>query len=97
MITDEYNFKFKPYNIPFMVALLLFMIGVGLGFNTGYGINPARDFGPRIFTAFIYGGEVFSAYDYWFWIPTFVPFIGAILGGYMYHFALGHWNYRNSL
>lgn len=83
LITDEYNFRFKPYNIPYMLAILLFMIGIGFGFN-GYGINPARDLGPRLFSAIFYGSEVFTTANYWFLIPTFVPFIGAILGGYIY-------------
>ena len=83
LITDEYNFRFKPYNIPYMLALLLFMIGIGFGFN-GYGINPARDLGPRIFCLFLYGGYSFSNYNYYFWIPIIAPIFGGICGASLY-------------
>ena len=33
-----------------LVGLLVIAIGVAFGFNAGYAINPARDFGPRLFT-----------------------------------------------
>ena len=33
-----------------LVGLLVVAIGVAFGFNAGYAINPARDFGPRLFT-----------------------------------------------
>ena len=33
------------------VGLLVFAIGLSLGGTTGYAINPARDFGPRLFTS----------------------------------------------
>jgi glycerol uptake facilitator-like aquaporin len=45
----------KNENIPHgLVALLLgatvFLIGMTFGMNCGYGINPVRDFIPRLFT-----------------------------------------------
>ena len=45
----------------------------------------------RIFTAFIYGGEVFTAHNSWFWIPIVAPFIGAIIGSYFYKGCVGTW------
>ncbi|HEV7923852.1 MAG TPA: MIP/aquaporin family protein, partial [Verrucomicrobiae bacterium] len=33
---------------PLLVGLLVFAIGLSLGGPTGYAINPARDFGPRL-------------------------------------------------
>jgi len=33
---------------PYLVGLLVWGIGLSLGGQTGYAINPARDLGPRI-------------------------------------------------
>ena len=41
--------------------VLLMLIGMCLGMNAGYAINPARDFGPRMLTLCVgYGWRVFS-------------------------------------
>ena len=61
----------------------MLLIGATFGFNAGYAINPARDFGPRLFTALAgWGGEVFTAGNGWWWVPIVGPCIGAVLGGY---------------
>ncbi|KAK6022976.1 hypothetical protein OSTOST_11306 [Ostertagia ostertagi] len=58
---------------------------------SGYAINPARDFGPRLFTLCAgYGWRVFSYRSYkWFWIPIICPMLGALLGAWMYEFFIG--------
>lgn len=46
---------------PFAVGLVVLVIGLSMGFNCGYAVNPARDLGPRIFTALAgWGREVFT-------------------------------------
>uniref|UniRef100_A0A914D2E6 Uncharacterized protein n=1 Tax=Acrobeloides nanus TaxID=290746 RepID=A0A914D2E6_9BILA len=66
------------------------MIAMTYGANGGFAINPARDLGPRIFTLIVgYGWETFSAYNYYFWIPLVAPFIGAILGAWIYKILVG--------
>ncbi len=52
--------------------------------SSGYAINPARDFGPRMFSAMVYGGEVFTAGNNYWWIPIVGPFIGGVLGAVVY-------------
>ncbi|XP_063780076.1 aquaporin-7-like isoform X2 [Pseudophryne corroboree] len=43
-----------------VVGLLVTVIGMSMGMNSGYAINPARDLGPRLFTAAAgWGVEVF--------------------------------------
>lgn len=58
--------------------------------NLGYPINPARDFGPRLFAFLIYGSDVFT-YPYpTYWIITIVaPLVGAIIFGWAYYFFVG--------
>lgn len=45
---------------PLAVGLILLGISVSMGLNCGYPLNPARDLGPRLFTAVAgWGMEVF--------------------------------------
>ncbi|KAL3475547.1 MIP aquaporin [Aspergillus californicus] len=64
--------------------LLLLAIGAALGWETGYAINPARDFGPRLFSAFLYGREVFTAANHYFVVPLFAPILGCLVGATVY-------------
>ena len=66
---------------PLAAALLVLGIGASLGGPTGYAINPARDFGPRIahFILPIPGkGSSDWAYS---WVPVVGPLVGGALGG----------------
>jgi glycerol uptake facilitator protein len=66
---------------PFLVACLIWSIGLSLGATTGYAINPARDFGPRLAHALLpIAGKGASDWRY-AWIPVLGPFIGAALAG----------------
>ena len=49
-ITDRNNMKVSKQLIPFFVGLTILAIGVCFGYNSGYAINPARDFAPRLFS-----------------------------------------------
>ena len=70
---------------PVLVGLLVVLIGMTFGFNAGYAINPARDLGPRLFTAVAgWGSEVFRAGHHWWWVPIVGPCVGAVLGGAVY-------------
>jgi glycerol uptake facilitator protein len=64
---------------PFLVAALVWGIGLSLGGPTGYAINPARDLGPRIAHAILpIAGKGGSNWGY-SWIPVVGPLIGGIL------------------
>ena len=55
------------------------------GYNAGYAINPARDFGPRLFTFVAgWGVDVFRAGNSWWWVPIVAPVVGGVLGGFVY-------------
>lgn len=75
---------------PLFVGLLVVAIGMSFGFNAGYAINPARDFGPRLFTFVAgWGSEVFRAGNAWWWVPIVAPILGATLGGWVYDACVG--------
>jgi glycerol uptake facilitator protein len=66
------------------VAFLVWAIGLSLGGTTGYAINPARDFGPRIVHALVpIKGKGSSDWKY-AWIPIIGPFIGAVIAAFLY-------------
>lgn len=84
-ITDERNNATPSWLTPIVVGGIVVAVGVSFGFNAGYAINPARDLGPRVFTALAgWGGEVFSAAGAWWWVPVVAPCIGAVLGAVTY-------------
>ncbi|MFS4456253.1 MIP/aquaporin family protein [Maribacter sp. 2304DJ31-5] len=66
------------------VALLVMGIGFGLGGPTGYAINPARDFGPRLLhTLLPIKNKGDSDWGY-AWIPIIGPVIGALLAAFLF-------------
>lgn len=68
------------------VAFLVWSIGLSLGGTTGYAINPARDFGPRIAHAFLPIKDKGHSNWKYAWIPIVGPFIGAIIAAVLYLF-----------
>ena len=70
-----------------LVASLVWGIGLSLGGTTGYAINPARDFGPRLVHALLpIPGKGGSNWKY-APIPILGDLLGAILAGVLLHFA----------
>ncbi|MFF9405319.1 MIP/aquaporin family protein [Streptomyces anandii] len=80
---------------PLLIGFVVAAIGMSFGPNAGYAINPARDFGPRLFTYFEGWGDLalpgslagaFS--DYW-WIPIVGPLVGGVVGVLVYDLFIG--------
>lgn len=66
------------------VALLVVGIGFALGGPTGYAINPARDFGPRLLHAILpLKNKGTSDWGY-SWVPVVGPIIGAVLAAVVF-------------
>lgn len=66
---------------PYLVAALVWGIGLSLGGTTGYAINPARDLGPRLAHAVLpVAGKGASDWGYAI-VPVIGPLIGGGLGG----------------
>ena len=70
------------------VALLVLAIGLSLGGNTGYAINPARDLAPRIMHAILPIPRKGDSDWGYAWVPVVGPFIGGILAALAF-LALG--------
>jgi glycerol uptake facilitator protein len=58
-------------------------VGLSLGGPSGYAINPARDFGPRLFGAIV-GTQGLFANAYWFIAPILGPLVGGAIGVFLY-------------
>jgi glycerol uptake facilitator protein len=79
-VTDEFNLPVGSNMGPFVIGMIIMALGISFGANAGYAINPARDFGPRLF-AWIAGwgkeampGNYGNVNDY-FWVPIVGPLI----------------------
>ena len=72
---------------PLLVGILVLGIGLSLGGSTGYAINPARDFGPRLAHALLpIAGKRDSDWSY-AWIPVVAPLIGGVVGAVLFRAA----------
>jgi glycerol uptake facilitator protein len=66
---------------PYLIAALVWGIGLSLGGTTGYAINPARDLGPRLAHSLLpISGKGPSDWSYAV-VPTLGPLIGGLIGG----------------
>jgi glycerol uptake facilitator protein len=66
------------------VALVVFAVGLSLGGTTGYAINPARDFGPRIVHTILPIKNKDNNDWQYAWIPVAGPVVGAGLAAVVY-------------
>ncbi len=76
-----------PALAPWLVASLVWAIGLSLGSTTGYAINPARDLGPRLVHFLMpIAGKGSSNWSY-AWVPIAGDLTGAALAGLLVHYA----------
>jgi len=68
---------------PFLVGGTVLAIGMSLGGPSGYSLNPARDFGPRLFGQLV--GTI-GGFDgiYWLVAPVLAPIVGGLVGAFTY-------------
>ena len=97
-ITDSRN-QLPGANLPpLLIGFAVFAVGTSFGPNTGYAINPARDFGPRIFAWIAGWGKVAMPGNYltdsgavikdYFWVPIVGPLLGAALAAVVYDLGI---------
>ena len=84
-IVDQKNMGVQSNMGPFVVGLAVLAIGMSYGTGSGYAINPARDFGPRLFTWLAgWGSNAFPGpFGYW-WVPIVGPLAGAAIAVWVY-------------
>jgi glycerol uptake facilitator protein len=92
-VTDEFNLPVGANMAPWIVGMIVMAVGISLGANTGYAINPARDFGPRIFAWIAGWGKVAFPGNYgnvnaYFWVPIVGPLLGGAIASFVYDFAI---------
>ena len=92
-VTDETNQPVRANLAPLVVGFIVVAIGISFGANAGYAINPARDFGPRMFAWIAGYGKIAMPGDYgnvdtYFWIPIVGPFVGGAVGAYLYDLVI---------
>jgi glycerol uptake facilitator protein len=89
VIIDARNQPVQSNLNPLIIGLLIVAIGASFGLNSGYAINPARDFGPRLWIAIVSGGASFSVNNYYFWVPIVAPLTGGVVGAFIYDYTIG--------
>jgi glycerol uptake facilitator protein len=88
-ITDERNQPPGANMTPLMIGLIVVVVGMAFGGMHGYAINPARDFGPRLFTVVAgFSNNGLTDGELVFWVPIVGPLIGGILGAAAYDFGI---------
>jgi len=92
-IVDRKNMAPLSNMAPWLIGLAVAAIGMSYGANAGYAINPARDFGPRLFAFFAGWGEVAlpgngPGFSWYFWVPIVGPLIGGVVGITVYDFFI---------
>jgi glycerol uptake facilitator protein len=85
-VTEQYNEQAPGANFgAVIIGLIVAVIGASMGYLEAWAINPARDFGPRLFCFFTgWGSSALPSPDNYWWIPIVAPLIGGVVGGLAY-------------
>jgi glycerol uptake facilitator protein len=88
-ITDELNQPPGANLTPLVVGLIVVAIGISFGGMHGYAINPARDFGPRLFTVVAgFKNNGLTDGTNAFWVPIVGPILGGLIGAGVYDLGI---------
>lgn len=89
-VIDQYNTNAPQGG---MAALIIGLIVAAVG-NLGgnleaWPLNPARDFGPRVFGWLMgWGQNAFPGVDGFWWVPIVAPVIGGVIGAAVYQYLV---------
>ncbi|VFS55330.1 Aquaglyceroporin [Leminorella grimontii] len=91
-LTDDGNGVPRGSLAPLLIGILVAVIGASMGPLTGFAMNPARDFGPKLF-AYVAGWgnmALTGGRDIpYFIIPIIGPILGACAGAMGYRIFIG--------
>jgi glycerol uptake facilitator protein len=89
VVTDDRNEPGPAWFAPVAIGAIVVAIGISYGALHGYAINPARDFGPRLFTvlAGFRNNGLTDSTGVW-WVPIAAPLLGGLLGAGIYDLAI---------
>jgi glycerol uptake facilitator protein len=97
-VTDARSSAPSPRIVPLLIGLTVVAIGMAFGSLHGYAINPARDFGPRLFTAVAgFKNNGLTDGTNQFWVPIVGPIIGGLIGILVYDQAIGRFLHNEEI
>ncbi|MFC0309376.1 MIP/aquaporin family protein [Gallibacterium trehalosifermentans] len=92
-LTDDGNGVPRGPLAPLLIGILIAVLGASMGPLTGFAMNPARDFGPKLFATLFGWGDIAltggTVIPYAL-IPIISPIIGALFGAWGYRYFIGN-------
>ncbi|VDN35046.1 unnamed protein product [Dibothriocephalus latus] len=89
-IIDDKLVEKPPHVTPAAVGLIVFIVVGAYTANASSALDPARDLGPRLMLLSTYWGPTaFQVDNYYFWVPLFMPTVGAVVGATLYELLTG--------
>ena len=97
-LSDERNIAPKSNLAPLIIGAIVLLLGMSMGANCAYAINPARDLSPRLFTWLAGWGNLVFRFPNttWYLVPILGPLIGGIIGAQLYRLMISRWHPRDS-
>ncbi|MBN6361494.1 MULTISPECIES: MIP/aquaporin family protein [Providencia] len=91
-LTDDGNGVPRGPLAPLLIGILIAVIGGSFGALTGFALNPARDFGPKVVAYLAGWGDIAltGGRDIpYFLVPLTAPIVGGLLGAFAYRKLIG--------
>lgn len=95
MLIDPNNANPAPGLIPVALTIMLFPILLSFSSQAGAPVNLTIDFSGRFLAYLVYGPEVYTRANYWFWVPPVACFTGTLVSVFWYQFMVGNHLPRN--
>lgn len=89
-VTEERNILAPMGNSgALIIGFLVALIGASDGYLEAWALNPARDFGPRLFAYFMgWGAQALPAPGNYWWVPIVGPLVGGVVGGAAHQYLI---------